>query len=423
MKLTYGWSCNANTPGGEFLNKSKQTLILNVVSYNIALDKTGQASLTVECKSMQEHFTNTYVGDLGTAANSTLGVSLKQAETIISFLEKAKKGKDGKVPNDIELIKAQLETYQAVEKNARGEIAKNFAKDLKNLREAKLETPIELLKKLKAISFHDVVYTLCHETFQAIAKTNAVDEFEITYGVFNKFAIGYENKSIADFPIDKEKLLKKLTEYSTAGSRTISVKVLLEDLCRSFIQNDSYYLVKGEKQEKPVDFLLPDIVINFSNTNKILTLAFIDAKSNAPITSNELKELQKTPSATIEDKFKGLAKLALGSANTFIKEINLSQISNEYVRSLYIVRSLQESYINARDPLAPLQYSNSVPVNPMTIPLEGSAKLVGHVAWLPIKCFYLSTGLFVLDAVYSIQSVSHTLSREGFETEIVFRWH
>jgi hypothetical protein len=93
------------------------------------------------------------------------------------------------------------------------------------------------------------------------------------------------------------------------------------------------------------------------------------------------------------------------------------------MKAMFIARAAQGSPQDPRLSSLPSNTGDVKPVNAMTLPLKGTATVIGHVAWLPMRAFYLSTGLFMVDAVYKIHKVSHSLSLEGFETKIEFRWH
>jgi hypothetical protein len=55
------------------------------------------------------------------------------------------------------------------------------------------------------------------------------------------------------------------------------------------------------------------------------------------------------------------------------------------------------------------------------LPLKGGMELLGHVEWKPARVFYLSTGIYLADAIYNILSVEHELSADGFITRIEFQ--
>jgi hypothetical protein len=60
---------------------------------------------------------------------------------------------------------------------------------------------------------------------------------------------------------------------------------------------------------------------------------------------------------------------------------------------------------------------------PLQVPLKGSMTVFGHTEWKPLKSFYLSSGMYIIDAVYKITRVTHTLGLEGFSTNIEFIYH
>jgi len=432
LRLEYGWNSS-----NELLNQ-KQVLSINVKNYNLSIDSTGQVDLTVECLAFNDMFSNIYIGDLGakSKSNTKLSKNFQQITQFLEGLEKAKASID-KNSNDYTYVTSQITDLRKAEKEIRGSIEKKFADGIHKLHSMK---PFEVKfgknkKPIKCLTFHDIVHTLCNDTLTALTENLP---FEIVYGSFNDHCLEFKSKSIADFPVDQTKLLDSLAEFGGNGEPVLTLKVFLELLMREYCQNEDYIVaisnVKPQEEEKDKagkvikaeeDFNIPTMVMNFTNTGKKLLLSIFDAKSNLPVTTNKIKNIAKSSQSKIEDIFKdfNLATLSLGNANTFIKDINLSQESDAYMKAVFIVRAHQASSLTVGDPTLPSDVGVNEPTNAMTLPLRGSATVIGHPAWLPMRAFYLSTGLFMVDAVYIIHKVSHTLSRDGFETKIDFRWN
>jgi hypothetical protein len=95
------------------------------------------------------------------------------------------------------------------------------------------------------------------------------------------------------------------------------------------------------------------------------------------------------------------------------------------MKALMIERMFNGSYLTMREGnnIVSAQTNNPVPAVVPVLPLQGSMSVIGHPGWMPFRAFFLSTGVFAIDAVYTIQKVKHTLSREGYQTEIDFFWH
>lgn len=423
LRLEYGWS----SPNKEFLDQH-QILSMNVINYNISLDKTGQAELVVKCKAFNDSLGAVLIGDLGPEeGKGHLSISYTQVQKFLDYAAALESSKDKNV-NDYSIVRASAVKYEARAKIAKGEISKNFnaavtklhGKDLilKNTVNNKSGS-----KQVSFLTFHDIFYTLCHSTLEAMTKIIPVKTFDIVYGSFNKSCYELKDTSIADFQIDFDKFMGFIKEKKVQGVTCITVSELLSELIS--YATDETYLVKAYSSKDKKNNNPPNIIVNFSNSKDKLTLSIFDVKCNLPITTNELP-IGKSSSGEVEKKFTkdfNLPLISLGSANTFIKEISLSQVDDPQMKAVMIARAAQSAYQNPRDPEINANYIDTGPINPLTLPLQGSATMIGHVGWLPQRAFYLSTGLFMVDAVYIISKVSHTLSRDGFETKIDFRWH
>lgn len=428
LMIEYGW----NSPN-EFLNESKQKLLLNVVNYDITLDETGQADLTVHCMGFQDIFSNTIIGDLNTIefsnedvkGNEFKGLFQRYAHLteFLKYIDLLKESKNQN-QNDYKIIKNLTEGYRNLEQKARGKISENFTKALNKASEANLREKVNFGKKkqVSVISFHDLIYTLCNETFKSITALVPCKKFEIIYGAFNEKCLDYSGKSIADFPIDFDIFSSWIKDRSSKGQRVIYIKDLLNTLVADFIENEEY--IKKASKSGGTDFNSPNICVSFTNIGDVLILMILDTKTGIPITTNEIPD-GKSSIGEVEKAFakKDIPFISLSHMNSFIKNVSFSRVTDANIETVLIERALNNSYFSPRDPILNSELQKAQASTPLTLPLQGTATVLGHVAWKPFRAFYLSTGIFMIDAVYVIQKVTHTLSREGFETQIEFRWH
>jgi hypothetical protein len=423
LRLEYGW----NSPN-EFLNQSKQTLALNVVTYNIALDKTGQGDLSVECKAFNDLFANNLIGDLGTADDGPLKRNFTHLSKFLQYAEALEKSPGSNNSNDYSLVKQQAFLYRPLLQITKGEISQRFKEYVNKLYDKSIrlsfsfDTANKDAKKVSVITLHDVVYTMCNETFEALTKILPVKTFEIVYGNFNSKCADFSDTSIADFPIDANKLTSWMSSVIASGE-ALTIQGLLNGLINKFLEEETYIRKNSSANDK-LEFNRPDVHFTFTCIGDTATISIVDVKSNLPITTSELP-LGKASSGEVERRFIQdfkLPVLSLGSTNTFIKEISLNQTADNTMKAALITRAAQMAYQNPRDPEINANFGAAGSITPLTLPLEGSATLFGHVAWLPHRAFYLSTGLFMVDAVYAIKRVVHTLSSNGFETKVEFRW-
>jgi hypothetical protein len=439
LRLEYGWSNNLKTVGGEFLNNSRENILLNVVSYDITLDETGQADLIVDCMAYNDIFDNVIIGDLTSIKSSNENIGEKESNTLhvineklnnlVSYLESLKE--EGKAnTNDYSLIRDQLESYRTLQQKTEGEISKNFTKYLESLSDEDFRSNFSFGKRSKildieVVSFHDVIAILCDETFKSMTSLMPVSKFEVIYGSFNDQCLDYSGKCIADFPIDYNKFTRWISQMASNGQKTFYVKSLLNSLCAEFIENPEY--IRQSSNSQAGTFLEPDIIINFVNDGEVLYLHIADANSGIPPTSNQIKDLKKASSKEAQDKILNgvnIPIVSIGSANSYVKGVNFSRIDDANMEAVLIERSLNNSSATPRSGIfdSKLQTAQAVGT-PLTLPLQGTARVIGHRAWKPFRAFYLSSGIFLIDAIYLIKKVTHVLSSEGFETQVEFIWH
>jgi hypothetical protein len=427
LSLKYGW--NTSSPDS-FLGQ-KENLLFSIKTYNITIDEAGQIDLTVEGMAFNERFNNVLVGDDGSAIDSSLisneefdgsNLNYSQVKMYIDYLDSVKSRSAGSA--DTEIIRSLATSFRSAEVKARGRISTNFTTAIKKLLRSNKKN-IKFNRRHKAIStvtFHDVVYTLCNDTFNGLCSAfPSVENFRIIYGPFNT-STPRANESLAQFPIDLATFKTEIKSFYDRGQTVPTLSLLLNMLVEKFVENEEYW--KG-LLGKDQDWNHPDIVVNFFNNGKTLDLIFVDAKAGLPITTSRLPK-GKAALKTIRDAVTAgtnLPVIELASARSFIKKISFSQVSDQYMKAALIERMAQNRIAGPRSTVAFSEKLQAQPITPLTLPLQGSAEILGHPGWKPMRAFYLYTGIFVMDAVYKIQKVSHKLSAEGFSTNIDFMWH
>jgi hypothetical protein len=431
LVLEYGWNCPAN----EFLNE-KAAVLFQVKTYNLSMDETGQIDLTVEGMALNETFTNVYVGDTGEDVGSDL-VDGRQGDSVSNKKERLENAqrylsrlRDNPGSNDPKVLKDLATSVTSAENKIRGKISKSLNASVKKVRQIVTATAQSNKHKKdnqEVIQFHDLVWAFCHDTFKGMTDIfPGIDDFEVVYGNFNEKAGQQKNKSIAEFPIKKRRFLNRLRKQREKGAFTPTVGIFLNDLVSEFLENSSYWtplMADGEEFDKP------DIVINFTTRiegdKKILVLNFLDIHNGVPPTTSAIGDR----SEITEAEFEGLATendipiFKLGHANSFIKKITMTQIIDQYMKAALIERMARNRVESPRSVLTQSQSLQIKGATPLTLPLQGTASVLGHVKWLPFKTFFLSAGIFVVSGFYKIKSVRHMLSAEGFNTDIEFFYH
>lgn len=427
IMMTYGWNSK-----NDFLNQ-KQKLLMNVVSYTINIDETGQADLTVQCMAFDNLITGTIVGDTNTLEVSNKNVSkeefqglfhnYKQLDYFISYLEQLEKTSN-KNQNDYKIIQDQLKSYRTLGETAKGKLSEKYSGYIEKLPDISQDFKFGKTKT-KIATFHDIVYTFCDETFKSVSSLIPLKNFEIVYGNFNDKCFDFSGQSIGDFPIDYNRFLSWIRNTATEGQRVVYLKSFLDNLVREFVENQEYMRKLSDSEGKEFD--QPNINVMFISLNDTVTLYITDLKSEIPPTMNQLKDIGKSSIQDAQDKtISGLdiPTISLSNATSFIKDITFSRIDDPSMETVLIERTRNNSIYSPRDFILESQMEGAQSSqNPLTLPLQGSMTSIGHVGWMPFRAFYLSTGIFLLDAIYKITKVTHNLSEEGFWTNIEFFWH
>lgn len=413
--IEYGW----NSPS-KYLNDFKERLLFQIATYDLKYDETGQIDLIVRGKALNDFFNNTLLGDEGQLIASNL-VSNRGADGLARNKERLQQYEaylrevvEKKDVIDHAIAEATADDFTPIENIARGVISQR-------MRERRIALESEKQKEGNFL-LHDVINILFKPTFEAMVDIwPAIKEFRIIYGDVNeKAAGGTIPKSLAEFPINAEKLNSLIKKEIEKGSYSLTCKQLMNILMNDFIENDQLW---KKKKEDNSDFNKPDIVLNFSNRylpdtkEQVIEMTLHDVNFDIPVTTSSTPP-GKSSKAESEKPFidAGLLPLRLGHANSFVKKANLTQVRDQAMKTAMIVRMFENRSISPRSSKAPSLQNLSIPTNPLRLPIQGTIDVLGHTKWKPFRSFYLDAGSFLVSGVYKIMSVSHKLSAGEFST-------
>lgn len=430
MLLEYGWHSDSDN---EILT-NKDFLYFAVKSYNVTVDQTGQIDLTVEGMSYNEQFSNTIIGDFGEEINTDLATkdgtihqSLAQLQEASAYLQEIVSRGSGGINCD--MIKKRAEEFQSKEKKVRQTIAKNFETKLRELPNTfSVSIPNKKNSSIECLTVNDIVSSLCNRTFTAMTSLfPGVGEFRVIYGNFNENCGPYSNTSIADFPVDKKAFDAKIKELVSNGDFAMNVEKLLNSVIYEFAENTEYW----RKLLTPdAVFDIPDIAMNFVGHRDrtgaaYVSLFIVDAKIGVPPTLSRIGSGVRSQEDIKNDVLRGLTipVMTFGHANSFIKNISMTQIVDQYMKASLISKMSEERLSSVRSAPIPGLDLYATPIQPLTLPLKGTAEVIGNVEWKPFRSFYLSSGIFLIDGIYKIISVRHSINSERFGTSIEFMWH
>ena len=460
LELEFGW----NSPN-TILNK-KSVLKFALKSYNINIGIDGQTDLTIEGTAFNERFNNTYIGDYGDRISEIASGELKSLDaekdilkdnlssnyeiiqSWIEYLKNLETKKDKSGVRNYDLIKSTLSSYDNLIQRVRGTIRANFKKRYDLLTQSKQKSSEKLKVYINRkntlrypggfIRLHDIIETLCFETFNAMQTglfNDSTAKYRFVYGQFHEevgLGVAYSNKPIADFPIDWQMFQRWYQdEVESKGEVVLTVEALFEILSRNFLENAEYW----KKLEDTKDGVrTPDIAITVNNfklgQQRFIDISLIDTSSNIPITSSEIKSIKKNASQTDFEKLllrKGpMAIIEIGHANSFLKELSLTNIMDEQIKSALIARMAEHSNVIDTKSFIPPAFQVNDTSNvktPLQLPLQGKMTVLGHVEWKPFRSFVLNSGIYVIDGIYKILSVEHVLNPEGFQSQIEFMYH
>lgn len=454
LKLTYGWT-GPNPPN--FLSK-QEILYFNVKNYTMTFDITGQADITIEGISTSQRFNNVLVGDVAEqitqadiangseiASNAQVAglyYSKNQIDEYIKYLNDLKSRQGSGGARDITVITRLAKTFQSVQLRASGKIKKNFSNRRKALRQlvqpgtrfftGVATSTFGVRKSGSFVTVHDIVSTLLGDTLNTLEGTiiPSGKNFRFVYGALNENLGNYSRFSIADFPIEWTSFNAKLKDARNDGADVPTLQWVLNVLISDFINNEQYWRNNIVRDGRSLN--IPDVALVDSSFaiagEEFMQLAFIDRNKDLPITTNQLRALgsrlasqQETINAVIGQT--NMPVIEIGHANSFVKSINMQHYNDESMKAVFINRALENQVGTARLPISANAAILPQDDRALFLPLKGEMEVLGHVDWKPTRFFYLSTGIFFIDAVYKILSVNHDLSPDGFKTRMTFGYH
>jgi len=425
--LEYGW----NSPN-EFLNDSKERLLFQIVTYDLNIDETGQVDLVVRGKALNDNFNNVLVGDSGDLIQSEIinnsesdGIARnrEKVEKYVEYLNNTKTS-GGQQSNDYDLVRILAENYKKIENKARGTISTKFKEKLDQLGAAATDGIIPL---------HDLVYIMCNDTFDGLTSAwPRVGEFRFIYGDVNETIRGSTvPASLAEFPINLKKFFRLIKSEVQNGAHVITLQRFLNLVADNFIENEDIW--KDQLSDSDSEFFnKPEIVINFSNRNGagdagIMECTFHDVKFGIPATTTQLPVQKASKSdaetAVVDSSSQPLPILRVGHANSFVKKLNMAQITDQAMKAVFIERAFRDRKDGPRSTKPAAANIAATSTTPLTLPLKGNLRVLGHPDWRPFRSLFLDVGIFLVDGVYKLMEVRHILSADGFDTDIVLMYN
>ena len=356
-----------------------------------------------------------------------------------------KPDKTGK--RDLDILQSMMTSYQTILQNAAGTTRSNFQRNLKQLSEysqaagqyQEKNKKQQTFKKDGFITLHDLVSTLCEKTLDTFQKITRVEKLRFVYGLFHdevgKSQGKFSNQPIADFPIDLAVFKEKISEYvKSAGTEVLTVEGLFTILISDFLHDDGYW----KKLESTSDGVrLPQVYLAVNNYvvngKRQMDISLVDINRDVPITSRIIEDMVRSGKSSvadferaIKDKAKNIPIVKLGHSNSFIRELKLNNVMDEYLKAVLIKRMADSSSTYSRS-FTPAGLQNALngadTKTPLSLPLQGSMTVLGSVDWKPFRSFGLISNIFVVDAIYSIMSVEHTINPGGFSTTLTILYH
>lgn len=454
MRLVYGW----NSPN-DFLNR-KEVQMFAVKTYFATFDISGQVDLVIEGMSFSERFSNVLVGDVAEQVTSAdirnpggdeilsnaqingLFYSKSQIDQYVTYINALRTRQNDGGLRDIKAIEALAQTFQDVQNRASTRIRQKFKQmsdRLSDLRQSNHNYFKGTTRRrggatvtAEYVTVHDIISTLCGDTISSLEGTvlPANKDFRIVYGALNENLGVFANKSIADFPIHWDSFRNTLKEQSTNGKPVPTVQSIFSLLINDYIANEGYWRTNflPGAQDVDIPFVTMNVSSHLNGQQEIVQISLIDMHKNIPMTTQRLRGLnqQLASQDQIEQAVLSSASmpvLRLGNANSFIKSISLSHVNDEGMKAVFINRAVQNSVASPRLPLSPNALLKPINDRAIFLPLKGDMNVLGHVDWKPARFFYLSSGIFFVDAVYKILGFEHEISGEGFSSKISFGYH
>lgn len=418
--LEYGW--NSKDP---IINDIKEKLVFQVVKYSLNIDVTNQVDLVIHGKAYTDFMFHAYVGDESTQRKFQGNIYKKHQDLQdkINYLKEIKKTKS----NNFTVPPKLSKRYDSIESRARSGISKIFNQRLARAKEFTFKRRNVRNVKVRLIRFHDLIHSLCHETFQSVTSLFAgMTELKIIYGALNEYTGFFNEKSIADFPIRFRKFKDILKEKISNGEYVFTIQYLLNIIIDNFLNNQDYWKELGINVE--ANFQVPNVLVLFTNRNQIAELSFVDAYYNIPPTTKSFvqgKGSTESVKQNIRSKQPKFPIIELGRAKSFIRGTSLAIMNDEAMKTVLIKRSQPGGLDGVRGFYTPSKVKaiKDSDASPISLPFQGTLRVIGHTEWRPLRAFYLSAGCFLTDAVYVILAVKHTLNSQGFNTTIDIQYH
>lgn len=469
-EIEYGWrnsTIKSNDPQKPHPLNTTEKLLFALKNYNINYNQDGQIDLTIDGTAFSERFNTTLLGDEGDKISELvdakaqgkqkyrlkqqdladvlnkdgLTAQYNQISNYIDYLRNLKDNPDKTGVRDMDLVEGMLQSYQTILETARGKTKENFSKNVKQLEQYRQEGGQYQEKKVKQqqifrggmITLHDLVSTLCEKTLDTFQKITKVEKMRVVYGLFHQ-EVGknqgkFSGQPIADFPIDLALFRQKIGEYIEEGKEVLTVEGLFDIIIREFL-HDTGYWKKLESTDEGVAIPSMYLAVNnyVVNGKRQMDVALVDINRDVPPTSGLIKGTGKLSVGDFEKKLRdaGIPVIKLGHGNSFIQNFKMDNISDQYIKSTLISRMAETSSTYTRSWIPPsLQngIEGSDTKTPLHLPLQGSMTVLGSVDWKPFRAMGLISGLFIIDGVYKIMSVQHTISNGNFTTTMDILYH
>lgn len=428
LLMEYGWKNFKDSSLTQI-----QKLLLSVISYDLNFDPNGEINLTVSCNAFNDRMSSIYIGDT-TKADSNENVSEEergglvfmkpQMEELLKHYEEILKNPENKPSNDFKLVVDSAARIRSVIETTNRKISDNFSGYVQKTEQYVQSKDIGK-RKYNYISFGNLIYALCGETLNELSQTIPGGKIEVIYGKFNQKAGDFSNKAISEFPIDYSKFLQIIKRYREAGN-ALTISNLFSTIVREFLEDKEYWLstLKNNKKE-PVVFNDPDVVVLYINNGDKFYICIMDAKYGLPITTASLPKGKSSTAAAQKEVLKGtsIPIITYGKATSYIKNLTLSQTLTPEMKAVMIKRARDAPGASTRSSFPYDALNKSVPTSPLTLPLQGSLTVFGHIDWKPFRAFYLDVGIYIVNGIYKISKVTHVINSEGFETQVDFVAH
>ena len=447
MEIEYGWKNSASK--NPLLNKIEK-LSFALKSYSLNYNQDGQIDLSINGTAFSERFNNTLIGDetieenpdADTLRKGGLSSQYNSNKGYQEYLQNIKDNPDKSGVRDMKLVEKMFQSYQTSLQTAAGTVRKNFVRNLHSLKKqqqsgAEYQEKNNIKRKTfknKMITLHDLVSIMCEKTLIAFQKTTGVDNLRFVYGLFHDEVGGAQKKfagqPIADFPIDLARFEEKMSEYiASTGTEVMTLESFFSTIIREFLHDDGTW----KKLESTSDGVKTPYMYLAINNYKVdgktqMDISLIDINQGIPMTSELIKGTEKLSVGDFEKKLKdkNIPVIKLGHANSFIQSLKMDNVMDEYMKATLIKRMSEVSSTYTRAFVPPGLQNALVGTDtktPLHLPLQGSMTVLGSVDWKPFRPFGLLSGIFVIDGVYKILSVEHSIGNGNFTTAISFIYH